>query len=73
MPILHIQSECSKTLRTKISYTVYRPVPIYNFFALWLVTKTRNAKNVSSETELMFYMASLRRGFEIDNRIRFDV
>jgi hypothetical protein len=73
MLFLRIQSECSKTLHAKTPYSLYRPVAIHSFFALWLVTKTPNAKYVSVETELMFYMTSLRRGFEINNRIPFYV
>jgi hypothetical protein len=73
MFLLHIQSDCSKTLHAKMSYTLYSPLPIHNFFALWLVTKTPNAINVLFETELVFYMASLRGSFEINNRIRFEV
>jgi len=69
MFLLHIQSERFKTLRPESPYSLCRPVPIHNFFAFWLVTKIPNAKNVSAETELMFCMASLRRGFEINNRI----
>jgi hypothetical protein len=72
MPLLHIQSECSKTLRAKTSYSLYRPVPIHNFFALLLVTIKTNAKNVSAKNEIMFYKASLKRGFEINDRIQFE-